>query len=215
MPRCNFRWTNLPEAVLRGLCRDLDLGGGDPAKTLRSAFGARPTDAFVQTAWPSLRDCWPAHHWEARQLIVEELRQLGLGDGARPANRDAEMASCRSRNSAHRLREVVLDVLISTGKDDDTSDGTLRQSSQADTRLWTVSTVAKGVHESDLIHGDKLRDTWRAIGVQRKEHVGSWHCHSPVGRNTESVSGAIGSRRNNRNTALIVVNAVRGSRSSN
>ena len=38
MPRCNFRWTNLPEAVLRGLCRDLDLGGGDPAKTLRSAF---------------------------------------------------------------------------------------------------------------------------------------------------------------------------------
>lgn len=215
MPRCNFRWTNQPEAVLRGLCRDLDLGGGDPAKTLRSAFGARPTDAFVQTAWPSLRDCWPAHHWEARQLIVEELWQLGLGDGARPANRDAEMASCRSRNSAHRLREVVLDVLISTGEDGDTSDGTLRQSSQADTRLWTVSTVAKGAHESDLIHVDKLRDTWRAIGVQRKEHVGSWHCHSPVGRNTESVSGAIGSRRNNRNTALIVVNAVRGSRSSN
>jgi hypothetical protein len=104
MPRRNFRWTNLPEAVLRGLCRDLDLGGGDPAKTLRSAFGARPTDAFVQTAWPSLRDSWLAHHREARQLIVEELWQIGLGDGTRPPNRDAEMAFLRSRNNARRLR---------------------------------------------------------------------------------------------------------------
>jgi hypothetical protein len=106
----NFRWTNLPEAVLRGLSRDLDLGVGDPAKTLRSAFGARPTDAFVQTAWPSLRDRWLAHHTEARQLIVDELWQIGLGDGARPANREAEMAFLRSRNksvSVNHLRMTL------------------------------------------------------------------------------------------------------------
>jgi hypothetical protein len=53
MPRSHFPWMKLPEVVLRDLCRDLDLGGGDPADTLRSAFGARPTDLFVQQAWAS------------------------------------------------------------------------------------------------------------------------------------------------------------------
>src|SRR5664279_4495368 len=53
MPRYNFRWTNLPDAVLRGLCCDLDLGG-DPAKTLRrrSVLG-RPMPSFRQPG----RDC--------------------------------------------------------------------------------------------------------------------------------------------------------------
>jgi len=53
------------------------------------------------------------------------------------------MAFHRSRNSAYRLREVVLDVLISTGEAGDNG-GTLHQSGQADTRLWTVSRVPKG-----------------------------------------------------------------------
>jgi hypothetical protein len=61
MPRYTFRWTNPPEAVLRGLCRDLDprrRSRQDPS----SAFGARPTDAFVHTAWASLRDRCLAHY---------------------------------------------------------------------------------------------------------------------------------------------------------
>ncbi len=116
LPRYKFQWANLPEAVLRGLAHDLDLTGEDPADALKSAVGARPTDTFVQAAWSSLREHWLGKDRTARQLIVEELWQLGLGDDSRPTTRDQEMAFLRGRNNARRLREVVLDTLISTGQ---------------------------------------------------------------------------------------------------
>jgi hypothetical protein len=71
MPRYTFRWTNPPEAVLLGLCRDLDLGG-DPAKTLRrrSVLG-RPMPSSRQPRRPCATVGWltmqpPGSRWPQR-----------------------------------------------------------------------------------------------------------------------------------------------------
>ena len=55
MPKYKFQWSNLPEARLRALCKELGFHSEDPAGTLRTAYGARPTEAFVQGAWPLIR----------------------------------------------------------------------------------------------------------------------------------------------------------------
>lgn len=116
LPRYKFKWSNLDEAMLRGLCEDLHLDEQDPAESLRLAYGARPTDSFIREAWPDLRDRWLGSDTEARKFVVEELWNLGLGEGDRPTNKATEMEFLRSRNNAKRLREVVLAVLIACGE---------------------------------------------------------------------------------------------------
>jgi len=117
VPKYRFKWTNLPEQMLRGVCRDLGLDG-DPAETLHVAYGARPSDNFVRDAWPSLRDRWLAKDGEARRFVVGELWQRGIGDEEQPGNREAEIAFLRSRNNARGLRQVVLSALIAWGERD-------------------------------------------------------------------------------------------------
>jgi hypothetical protein len=116
VPRYRFQWTNLDGNVLRGLCRDLDLEAGEPAESLRSCYGIRPTDGFVRDAWPALRDRWLAKDPLSRSEVVDALWSLGLGEGEPPAHKAEQMSFLRGRNNARRLREVVLDVFIALGE---------------------------------------------------------------------------------------------------
>jgi type I restriction enzyme M protein len=116
VPRYKFRWTNLDASMLRGLCRDLDLEVADPAESLRSWYGARPTDDFVRDAWPALLDRWLAKDRLSRQAIVDALWALGLREGEPPANAAEEMSFLRRRNNAKRLRDIVLDVFVALGE---------------------------------------------------------------------------------------------------
>jgi HsdM N-terminal domain len=102
--------------MLRGLCRDLDLEAGEPAESLRSCYGIRPTDGFVRDAWLALRDRWLAKDPLSRSEVVDALWSLGLGEGEPPAHRAEQMSFLRGRNNARRLREVVLDVFIALGE---------------------------------------------------------------------------------------------------
>jgi type I restriction enzyme M protein len=114
--RYKFRWTNLDDRLLRGLCRDLDLEVAEPAESLRSYYGARPTDDFVREAWPALRDRWLAKDGPSRRRVVDDLWALGLGDGDQPLNAAEQMSFLRGRNNARRLRDVVLDVFVLVGE---------------------------------------------------------------------------------------------------
>lgn len=69
MPRYKFSWTNLDERLLRGLVRDLDLDATDPAASLRSCYGARPTDDFVRDSWAALREQWLAKDGPTRRSV--------------------------------------------------------------------------------------------------------------------------------------------------
>jgi type I restriction enzyme M protein len=116
VPRYRFKWTNLDESLLRGLCRDLDLEANEPAESLRSCYGIRPTDGFVRDAWPALRDRWLAKDPVSRSEVVDALWSLGLGEGEPPAHKAAQMSFLRGRNNARRLREVVLDIFVALGE---------------------------------------------------------------------------------------------------
>ena len=116
MSRYKFKWTNLDANMLRGLCRDLDLDVGDPAESLRSYYGARPTDDFVREAWPSLLERWLATDGPSRRRVVDDLWAEGLVVGDQPANKAEQMSFLRARNNARRLRKVVLDAFVAVGE---------------------------------------------------------------------------------------------------
>lgn len=116
MPKYKFNWTNLHDALVRGLCRDLDLDLADPAESLRSYYGARPTDDFVREAWPALQERWLAKDGPSRRAVVDALWTSGLREGELPARTADEMSFLRRRNNAKRLRDVVLDVFIALGE---------------------------------------------------------------------------------------------------
>lgn len=116
MPRYKFSWTNLDDMLLRRLCRDLNLDPTDPAGSLRSCYGARPTDDFVRDAWPTLRERWLANDGPSRRSVVDHLWGLGLGDGDQPSTAADQMSFLRGRNNSRRLREVVWDAFIVLGE---------------------------------------------------------------------------------------------------
>jgi len=116
VPTYKFQWSNLPEAGLRALCQELGFPDEEPAVTLRTAYGARPTEAFVQEAWPLVRDGWLARDTHLRKRVVEALWDLGLGTGEWPTNRKSELAYLAGRNNTKRLRQVVLDAIIEAGE---------------------------------------------------------------------------------------------------
>jgi len=116
VPRYKFSWTNLDDRLLRRLCRDLDLDPSDPAGSLRSCYGARPTDDFVRDAWPALRERWLANDGPSRRSVVDNLWGLGLGDGDQPSTAADQMSLLRGRNNARRLREIVLEAFIVLGE---------------------------------------------------------------------------------------------------
>lgn len=139
MPRYRFQWDNLPPHLLRALTKDYDLDGRTELDALRSWYGARPTEEFVQSAWEVLRDSWLPRDMEARKSVVGQLWQLGVGEGEDfPANRENELEYLRSCRNARRLREIVLAAFIALGEqephtaDQERSIGTPLQPTQVD-----------------------------------------------------------------------------------
>ncbi len=108
MPRRRFDWNAVPGPVLRRLARELGLTGS-PAAALAGAYGNDPRAEFVRDAWPALRDGWLAKDTPGRRRVVEELRDLGLGDSSLPiGNREQQLAYLASCRNAGSLRQVVL-----------------------------------------------------------------------------------------------------------
>jgi len=133
VPTYKFQWNNLPEAGLRALCQELGFADEEPAVTLRTAYGARPTEAFVQEAWPLVRGGWLARDTHLRKRVVEALWDFGLGTGEWPTNRKSELAYLAGRNNTKRLRQIVLDAIIEAGEIEPES------SAQSDTPAGTTT----------------------------------------------------------------------------
>lgn len=117
MPRYKFRWSNLPQKVLRAPCHDLILDGDnyDPTEALREVYGARPKDEFIREAWPTLLGTWLKHDQESRGWIVAALRQTRHEDGTLTKRRD-QLEYLRDLRNAKNLRAIVLEVLIAAGE---------------------------------------------------------------------------------------------------
>lgn len=117
MPRYKFRWSNLPESLLDGLCEHLfvDTGGLTPAEALQGAYGARPKENFVVEAWEPLRERWLDSDKPSRDWVVETLHKLRNED-ARTTGRRAQMEYLRELRNARTLRAVVLEAFIELGE---------------------------------------------------------------------------------------------------
>lgn len=117
MPRYKFRWSNLPRELLDELCQNLfeDCAGFEPAEVLQDAYGARPKENFVAEAWDTLREGWLLHDRDARDRVVETIRDIRREDG-QITNRRAQMEYLRELRNAKNLRAVVLDAFIDRGE---------------------------------------------------------------------------------------------------
>lgn len=117
MPKYRFDWASLPHALLWHLATDLDLTG-DPAKALKSAFGARPDEDFVRRAWPTLLEHWVSKQAAVRRSLASGLFALGLGDPtAKLTTAREETAYLRSCRNSPKLRRLVLEHLIAAGEE--------------------------------------------------------------------------------------------------
>ena len=79
MPRYKFSWDSLPSTLLRGLKRDFGLEGDVPV-ALRKSFGARPSEDFIQAAWPTLLNGWLKNDRPSRMAVVDQLRNRKLAE---------------------------------------------------------------------------------------------------------------------------------------
>ena len=100
------------------------LTAGQPASSseapglLRPRYGGRPDQEFVRANWETLREDWLAQDAPTREAVVEQLWQLGVGEGTEfPKSRAAQMDFLRSCRNARRLREVVLGSFIGLGEE--------------------------------------------------------------------------------------------------
>jgi hypothetical protein len=115
MPR-RFDWNAVPGPLLRRLTRELGLTGG-PVQALSGAYGATPRAEFVRDAWPTLRDAWLARDTASRRLVVQQLRERGLGDATLPVgNREQQLAYLASCRNAGTLRQLVLTAFHDLGE---------------------------------------------------------------------------------------------------
>lgn len=117
MTRYHFKWSNLSQAVLSGLCADLRMDDDDPAEVLENEFGAHPQEEFVRAAWPSLLKHWLPEDDGARRHLVRELRSLGIGDFEhQPQNLSEEIAYLETCTNVQALRAAVVEELILAGE---------------------------------------------------------------------------------------------------
>jgi hypothetical protein len=131
MPRYRFAWTNLPDEFLAELAGALGLKG-DPSEALRSKYGARPKERFVQDAWAFLRDGWLAGDDVARSSVVDMLISYGLGDtNADVDSAEGELAYLRSCRNAPSLRQVVLGHFLELGEGVAEQAGIMEQAAKA------------------------------------------------------------------------------------
>jgi type I restriction enzyme M protein len=112
-----FQWVHLPIQLLRTIAEDIGLAAGSAATDLAKRYGTPPDEEFVRENWDVLRDQWLPNANEAREALVEELWELGVGHAnARPSSPKAEMAFLRTCNNARRLRKAVLAVFVRFGE---------------------------------------------------------------------------------------------------
>ena len=131
MPRYRFAWTNLSDEFLAELAGALGLRG-EPAEALRSKYGARPKERFVQDAWPFLRDGWLAEDDVARSSVVDMLVSYGLGATSADVDTpEGEMAYLRSCRNALSLRQVVLGHFLELGEGVTEQAGIMEQAAKA------------------------------------------------------------------------------------
>jgi type I restriction enzyme M protein len=117
VPRFKFRWENVPSTVLAALTVDQDVLVEAAPVALRDWYGARPKEEFVRENWDLLRESWLSSDSVARKALVEQLWNLGVGEGEKfPKSKTAELDYLRSCRNAKRLREVVLDMFIDLGE---------------------------------------------------------------------------------------------------
>jgi len=113
MQRYRFSWLNLPQSLLAELVDAMDLDGGDDvAEELRSIYGARPQESFIEDTWELLREVWLVEDDESRSEIVATLRERSLGE---MSLRD-DLEYLRSCRNTINLRRVVLPTFISLGE---------------------------------------------------------------------------------------------------
>jgi type I restriction enzyme M protein len=116
VPRFKFRWENVPSTVLAALTVDQDVSVEAAPVALRDWYGARPKEEFVRENWDLLRESWLSSDSVARKALVEQLWNLGVGEGEEfPKNKTTELAYLRSCRNAKRLREAVLDIFVDLG----------------------------------------------------------------------------------------------------
>lgn len=116
MPKYKFQWSKLTSRLLVALCHDLGLAmdGESAAAALQTVYGARPKDAFIRDAWPTLLRAWLYNTKESRERIVDALREVRREDG-RLTNRKAQMDYLRGLRNAKNLRSIVLREFIAFG----------------------------------------------------------------------------------------------------
>lgn len=129
MPRARFDWSTLPLRLQRSLHASLRTGG-DPAKSFKRAYGARPDEQFVKEHWTILRDEWLAKDPTARKKVTAALRDAKLGHPEIPAtSAKSEWQYLQSCRNTARLRAIVLDQLLALGTIG--SDGSVTRAEQS------------------------------------------------------------------------------------
>jgi hypothetical protein len=112
MPRFRFNWDNLDPSLTTPLCEHLHLSGSNPGAELRSVYGARPREDFIEDVWPVLIKIWLPNDERARRSIATSLRERNVGNTAIEDDL-LYLETCRNTIG---LRRVVLPEFITLGE---------------------------------------------------------------------------------------------------
>ena len=111
MPRYRFNWSNFDAEILVALAEQLQIAG-EPSEGLRTKYGLRPKEDFVQEAWQSLLAIWLKSDSDSRAHLATALRKRGLGQVDMPDD-FAYLESCRNTQG---LRQEALQVFLRKGE---------------------------------------------------------------------------------------------------
>lgn len=112
MPRFRFNWSNLDPRLLESICHHLRIIGDDLPGALRTMFGARPREDFVEQTWPVLLSEWLVGDDDASASIATTLRERNVGN----TNESNDLDYLRSCRNTIGLRRVVLPEFIALGE---------------------------------------------------------------------------------------------------
>jgi hypothetical protein len=117
----DFAWEACPQGLLRQLKRDLEIEGPDLAGALKRRFGSPPSESFVKSCWPTIRDKWVIKTPAVRTSVVSDLRTKGLGRAdVKVTTARGEVAYLRSCRNSPALRSIVLRHLVAANGADET-----------------------------------------------------------------------------------------------
>jgi hypothetical protein len=140
VPRYKFKWSNLPQSLLRDLCRDLlDMPQSDRewAEAMQLAYGARPSVEFLRDGWPTVLQSWLRTADDSRERVVHALQEA-RGEKSLIKGPRAQMTYLRELRNSKNLREVVWNELIAAGEVERVGP---RQRNEKDTTMPTMSTL--------------------------------------------------------------------------